>query len=197
VSQATWPEVEKPRPRNFGQSRGGAPRGERARSGRSAQTDGPWRALRPKRERVATAVGVARPIFSLRLPALRLPSFYLEAKHQWPSLLLQNSGADAPRGRFFTSSLPGLTRQSMARCRSFVSPFVSMDHRVKPGGDEGRSDRPQRSGGGGAPSPHPLPARGEREPRASRSLFHRLPPSLGWIKEKGTRRARVLCSINF
>jgi hypothetical protein len=99
LSQATWPEVEKPRPRNFGQSRGGAPRGERARGGRSVQTDFPWRAPRPKRERVATAVGVARSIFSLRLPALRLPSFYLEAKQQWLSFLLQNSGADAPRGR--------------------------------------------------------------------------------------------------
>ena len=63
ASQETWPEVEKPRPRNFGQSRGGAPRGERARSGRSVQTDFPWRAPRPKRERVATAVGVARSIF--------------------------------------------------------------------------------------------------------------------------------------
>jgi hypothetical protein len=31
--------------------------------------------------------------FDLRLPALRLPSFYLEAKHQWLSFLLQNSGA--------------------------------------------------------------------------------------------------------
>ena len=30
VSQETWPEVEKPRPRNLGQSRGGAPEGERA-----------------------------------------------------------------------------------------------------------------------------------------------------------------------
>ena len=63
ASQETWPEVEKPRPRNFGQSRGGAPRGERARSGWSVQTDFPWRAPRPKRERVATAVGVARSIF--------------------------------------------------------------------------------------------------------------------------------------
>jgi hypothetical protein len=99
ASQETWPEVEKPRPRNFGQSRGGAPRGERARSGRSVQTDGPWRAPRPKRKRVATAVGVARSIFSLRLPALRLPSFYLEAKQQWLSFLLQNSGADASRER--------------------------------------------------------------------------------------------------
>jgi hypothetical protein len=86
-----------------GESRGGAPRGERARSGRSVQTDGPWRAPRPKRERVATAVGVARSIFSLRLPALRLPSFYLEAKRQCLSFLLQNSGAQASRER---SSLP-------------------------------------------------------------------------------------------
>jgi hypothetical protein len=31
--------------------------------------------------------------FNLRLPALRLPSFYLEAKQQWLSFLLQNSGA--------------------------------------------------------------------------------------------------------
>ena len=99
LSQATWPEVEKPRPRNLGQSRGGAPRGERARSGWSVQTDFPWRAPRPKRERVATAVGVARSIFSLRLPALRLPSFYLEAKQQWLWFLLQNSGADASRER--------------------------------------------------------------------------------------------------
>src|SRR5271169_2409729 len=30
ASQETWPEVEKPRPRDLGQSRGGAPRGERA-----------------------------------------------------------------------------------------------------------------------------------------------------------------------
>ena len=31
--------------------------------------------------------------FDLRLPALRLPSFYLEAKQQWLSFLLRNSGA--------------------------------------------------------------------------------------------------------
>ena len=30
ASQETWPEVEKPRRRNLGQSRGGAPEGERA-----------------------------------------------------------------------------------------------------------------------------------------------------------------------
>jgi hypothetical protein len=59
ASQETWPEVEKPRPRNFGQSRGGAPRGERAdRKARAASAD-------------------AAPV--LRLSALRLPSFYLEA----------------------------------------------------------------------------------------------------------------------
>ena len=46
---------------------------------------------------------VARSLFSLRLSALRLPSFYLEAKRQWLSFLLQNSGAQASRER---SSLP-------------------------------------------------------------------------------------------
>jgi hypothetical protein len=41
----------------------------------------------------------------------------------------------------FLSSLPGLTRQSMRPRRCFVptvfrKPQLSMDHRVKPGGDE-------------------------------------------------------------
>src|SRR6202035_890282 len=115
LSQATWPEVEKPRPRNFGQSRGGAPRGERARSGRSVQTDFPCRAPRPKRERVATAVGVARSIFSLRLPALRLPSFYLEAKLQWLSFLLQNSGAHRAASTI-SFTLPWRGRVAHRRC---------------------------------------------------------------------------------
>jgi len=54
LSQETWPEVEKPRPRNLGQSRGGAPEGERAeRKARAASAD-------------------AAPV--LRLSALRLPS---------------------------------------------------------------------------------------------------------------------------
>ena len=40
ASQETWPEVEKPRPRNLGQSRGGAPEGERAeRKARAASED--------------------------------------------------------------------------------------------------------------------------------------------------------------
>jgi hypothetical protein len=40
ASQETWPEVEKPRPRNLGQSRGGAPEGERAdRKARAASAD--------------------------------------------------------------------------------------------------------------------------------------------------------------
>jgi hypothetical protein len=48
----TWPEVEKPRPINLGQSRGGAPKGERVPL--NART-------RPKREQVATSDRVARP----------------------------------------------------------------------------------------------------------------------------------------
>src|SRR5580700_5087125 len=40
ASQETWPEVEKPRPRNLGQNRGGAPEGERAeRKARAASED--------------------------------------------------------------------------------------------------------------------------------------------------------------
>jgi hypothetical protein len=40
ASQETWPEAEKPRPRNLGQSRGGAPEGERAdRKARAASAD--------------------------------------------------------------------------------------------------------------------------------------------------------------
>ena len=54
----------------------------------------------------------------------------------------QNSGAQASRERFPTASLPGLTRQSMLGAGSlrFAASFallhVSMDHRVKPGGDD-------------------------------------------------------------
>jgi hypothetical protein len=54
----------------------------------------------------------------------------------------QSSGAEASRERFFTSSLPGLTRQSMRGAHLlrltvlFDSLHVSMDHRVKPGGDD-------------------------------------------------------------
>jgi hypothetical protein len=49
-----------------------------------------------------------------------------------------------------TSSLPGLTRQSMRGFGSlrsvalFDSRPVSMDHRVKPGGDDGERDEAQR-----------------------------------------------------
>jgi hypothetical protein len=82
-----------------GESRGGAPRGERARSGRSVQTDGPWRAPRPKRERVATAVGVARSIFQFAPSGAPPPLIYLEAKHQWLSFLSQSPGAVASRER--------------------------------------------------------------------------------------------------
>ena len=60
ASQETWPEVEKPRPRNLGQSRGGAPEGERA-------------------DRKARAASERCGSRKLRFSALRLPSFYLEA----------------------------------------------------------------------------------------------------------------------
>jgi len=61
------------------------------------------RAFRGAR-RARSANGWQQPLawrghFSMRLPALRLPSFYVEAKLQWLSFLLQNSGADASRER--------------------------------------------------------------------------------------------------
>src|ERR1700722_13691711 len=71
ASQETWPEVEKPRPRNLGQNRGGAPEGERAeRKARAASAD-------------------AAPV--LRLSALRLPSLLFGGKAL--GLAWQNSGA--------------------------------------------------------------------------------------------------------
>jgi hypothetical protein len=72
----------------------------------------------------------------------------------------ENSDAIASRERFRTSSLPGLTRQSiesvgLLRFGVLFHPLhVSMDHRVKPGGDDeegGRvaSLRAKRSNPGG------------------------------------------------
>jgi hypothetical protein len=80
------------------------------REASAPEADGPCkRAVRGAR-RARSANGRQRPLawrgqfFSLRLPALRLPSFYLEAKQQWLSFLLQHSGADAPRGRAHASA---------------------------------------------------------------------------------------------
>jgi hypothetical protein len=61
----------------------------------------------------------------------------------------QDSGATASRERFLTSSLPGLTRQSMLPLsehlrRVFRSRHFGMDHRVKPGGDESFARREGR-----------------------------------------------------
>jgi hypothetical protein len=80
----------------------------------------------------------------MRLSALRLPfvpgaNLFLE----WRRCCTQNSGAELHRENdILFSSLPGLTRQSMGRAGLlrltglFDSLHVSMDHRVKPGGDE-------------------------------------------------------------
>ena len=62
ASQETWPGVEKPRPRNLGQSRGGAPEGERA-------------------DRKARAASERCGSSELRLSALRLPSLLFGGKH--------------------------------------------------------------------------------------------------------------------
>jgi hypothetical protein len=88
VSQATWPEVEKPRPRNHGQSRGGAPRGERARSERSSVARA---APEARAGGDICSCGAADFVCAFRRSA---SLFYLEAKHSRLSFLLQNSGAN-------------------------------------------------------------------------------------------------------
>jgi hypothetical protein len=79
--------------------------------------------LRAARGRASCTAG-----WSKRLSAFRFPFSFVRCQCE---------------PRFFSSSLPGLTRQSM-RKRSAIKfrvasrkPQVSMDHRVKPGGDEG------------------------------------------------------------
>ena len=78
ASQESWPEVEKPRPRNLGQNRGGAPEGERAeRKARAASED-------------------AAPV--LRFSALRLPSLLFGGSNML-GVRAENSDADASRER--------------------------------------------------------------------------------------------------
>jgi hypothetical protein len=66
ASQETWPEVEKPGPRNLGQSRGGAPEDERA-------------------DRKARAASERCGSSELRFSALRLPLFVWRQQHSWRS----------------------------------------------------------------------------------------------------------------
>jgi hypothetical protein len=74
------------------------------REASAPEADGPCKRIFRGARRARSANGWQQPLawrghFSLRLPALRLPSFYVEAKQQWLSFLLQNSGADASRER--------------------------------------------------------------------------------------------------
>src|SRR5580700_7133085 len=124
------------------------------------------------------------PRDSCAFSALRLPLFF------WRQKLCgfgrQNPDADGVAGTAFHVVIAGHSRSKNgvaslaydpaihAELRlALPSPFLSlhfrMDHRVKPGGDERKKERRRHSAPGGeAPSPHPLPARGEREPPASR-----------------------------
>jgi hypothetical protein len=86
----------------------------------------------------------------------------------------QNSGAKCVAGTTFHAVIAGLdpaihTELRLALPSPFLSLHFSMDHRVKPGGDERKKERRRNSAPSReAPSPHPLPARGERESQASR-----------------------------
>src|SRR5262249_37815140 len=61
--------------------------------------------------------------------------------------------------QIFDSSLPGLTRQSMQRigslefAKAFCQLSLSMDHRIKSGGDEGKQRRVVPRGGIEPPTP--------------------------------------------
>jgi hypothetical protein len=84
-SQETWPGAE-PRGQSLGESRGGAPRGERV----------PLDAHpRPKREQVATSDCVARIHGTVAPTGAPPPFIFLEAKDSWR--FGQNSGAGASR----------------------------------------------------------------------------------------------------
>jgi hypothetical protein len=66
---------------------------------------------------------VWRGPFDLRLPALRLP-FYLEAKQQWLSFLLQNSGAQrAARTRSLVLSAPAQRGRGTTGARAASEPW--------------------------------------------------------------------------
>ena len=75
------------------------------REASAPEAGGPCKRTVRGARRARSANGWQQPLawrgqfFSLRLPALRLPSFYLEAKQQWLSFLPQSSDAVASRER--------------------------------------------------------------------------------------------------
>jgi hypothetical protein len=92
------------------------------REASAPEAGGPCKRMVRGARRARSANGWQQPLawrgrfFSLRLPALRLPSFYLEAKQQWLSFLLQNSGAHrAARTRALASPLPACGERSSER----------------------------------------------------------------------------------
>ena len=95
ASQETWPGVEKPRPRNLGQSRGGAPEGERA-------------------ERKARAASERCGSSELRFSALRLPSLLFRRQSIGTGLAKLGRGASREQDRF-SSPLAGEDRSRAAR----------------------------------------------------------------------------------
>src|SRR4029077_14834818 len=117
--------------------------------------------------------------FSLRLPALRLPSFYVEAKQKWLWFLPQNSGEarrenEAARVASARLRKSGGIESESRRSRSLL-PACGEKDRMRgrwrdsevTGDVSWAGEAWHRSGSATAPPPPPPPARGEREERAS------------------------------
>src|SRR5262249_33884071 len=116
------------------------------------------------------------PLFGImRVPGANL---FFEMASWWAKL----GRGSVSRERSSASSLPGLTRQSMRGTRLleltalFDSLGVSMDHRVKPGGDDGKRKRdellrPPRSENGAVDGDHANHGGGEHADLAVQSRY--------------------------
>jgi hypothetical protein len=111
ASQETWPEAEKPRPRNLGQSRGGAPEGERAdRKARAASAD-------------AAPVNCAfRRSASLR--------FYWRQQHPWRSCGKLGCNASRERDRLSVIRHPEVAAQRPSKDAAEARPKSLCDFGV-------------------------------------------------------------------
>ena len=128
------------------ESRGGTPRGERAAlcARRTPLGCGGWiRVSRRSASLLSSFLHSWLEAQIVRIPASTAGILWRRSVRRARKSygVTKTRVRNASRERFLTSSLPGLTRQSMRR--------VGMDHRVKPGGDEegdtivGRDEEPR------------------------------------------------------
>ena len=131
----------------FGECRGEAPEGERAPV---------WRASAPVHCRTVTSASVARTVDGMRLSALRLPLYEPGANLAW---WLANLGRGARRENEFL--FRHCEERSDKAIQSLVAQKTGLLRFAR--NDEGKGSIRESEPSGNAPSPLPLPARGERE----------------------------------